>query len=46
MCVVEVKKEAELPAENAKQEEREAPIKPPASTGTSKPPPEKRARLQ
>ncbi|MCJ8731087.1 hypothetical protein PDJAM_G00191910 [Pangasius djambal] len=43
---VEVKKEAELPAEAAKQEEREVAIKPPAASGTTKPPPEKRARLQ
>ncbi|GAA6081807.1 hypothetical protein Q7C36_008389 [Tachysurus vachellii] len=43
---VEVKKEAELPAEAVKQEEREAAIKPPTASGTTKPPPEKRARLQ
>lgn len=44
--LVEVKKEPELPAEAAKQEEREVAIKPPTAAGATKPPPEKRARLQ
>ncbi|XP_066535285.1 mediator of RNA polymerase II transcription subunit 6 isoform X1 [Hoplias malabaricus] len=43
---VEVKKEPELPAEAAKQEERETATKTPAPSAPSKPPPEKRARLQ
>lgn len=43
---VEVKKEADLPAETVKQEERETASKTPAPAPPSKPPPEKRARLQ
>ncbi|XP_063040685.1 mediator of RNA polymerase II transcription subunit 6 isoform X2 [Engraulis encrasicolus] len=44
---VEVKKEADLPVETVKQEERETPAgKTPAPAPPSKPPPEKRARLQ
>uniref|UniRef100_A0A8C7ZB20 Mediator of RNA polymerase II transcription subunit 6 n=1 Tax=Oryzias sinensis TaxID=183150 RepID=A0A8C7ZB20_9TELE len=43
---VEVKKEPEAPAETVKQEERESAAKTSAPTPSSKPPPEKRARLQ
>lgn len=46
-CVaVEVKKEPEPPAEAVKQEEREPATKSSAPAPPSKPPPEKRARLQ
>ncbi|CAL8283737.1 unnamed protein product [Lota lota] len=43
---VEVKKEPEPPAETVKQEEREPATKTSAPAAPSKPPPEKRARLQ
>lgn len=43
---VEVKKEPEPPAETVKQEEREPAVKLSAPAPSSKPPPEKRARLQ
>lgn len=43
---VEVKKEPEPPTETVKQEEREPATKSSAPAPPSKPPPEKRARLQ